>query len=112
MLDKAKVNYSRVTIFQASVIEEILEELKINRYEITIASMDSINMYHSIKISTINKAVRLFTKLLTTSAWSSSALGWDLTWSPLTGGITNTTVLRREKNGYQFVDKNRQSLPT
>ena len=65
MLDKGKVNYSRVSIVQAYDLNERLEELKIKRDEVTIASVDAINMYPSIKISTIKKAVRFFARKLT-----------------------------------------------
>ena len=45
ILDKGKVNYSRISIFQASEIKERLKELKINRDEVTTASVDAINLY-------------------------------------------------------------------
>ena len=41
--------------------------MKIKRYEVTIASVDAINMYPSIKLSTIKKIVRLFTRKLTSA---------------------------------------------
>ena len=44
MLDKGKVNYSHVSIVQASYLKERLEKLKINRGKVTIASVDAINM--------------------------------------------------------------------
>ena len=65
MLDKAKVNHSRVSIVQAYNLRKIIEELKVKRDEVTIASVDTINMYLSTKLSTIKKAVRLFTRKLT-----------------------------------------------
>ena len=65
MLDKGKVNYSRVSIVQAYDLNERLEELKIKRDEVTIVSVDAINMYPSIKLSTIKKAVRLFSRNIT-----------------------------------------------
>ena len=37
------------------------------REEVTIASVDDINMYPSIKIATIKKAVRFFAITLTTA---------------------------------------------
>ena len=36
MLDKAKVNYSHISIFQAYDLEDILEDLKIERDGVTI----------------------------------------------------------------------------
>ena len=64
LLDKGKVNYSRVYIVQSSDLKERLEVLKIKIDEVTIASVDAINMYLSIKISTIRRVVRLFTREL------------------------------------------------
>ena len=43
-LDKGKLNYSRDSIVQASDLEERLEELGVKREEVSIASLDAINM--------------------------------------------------------------------
>ena len=67
MLEKAKLNYSCVTIAQAYDLNETLEELKIKRYGATIELVDVVNMYPSIKIATIKKKLRLFTRVLTAS---------------------------------------------
>ena len=48
-LDKGKVNYSRDSIVQASDLKERLEELEVKIEEVTIASVDAISMYPSIK---------------------------------------------------------------
>ena len=64
-LDKGKVNYSQVSIVHTSNLKEILEELNIKRDEVKIALVDTINMYLSIKIATIRKAVRFFARKLT-----------------------------------------------
>ena len=64
-LDKGKVNYSQVSIVQASDLKERLEKLNIKRNEATIASVDTINMYPSIKLATIWKAVIFFARKLT-----------------------------------------------
>ena len=66
-LDKGKVNYSRFSIVQASDLKEGLEEKKLVREEVTISSVEAINMYPSIKIATIKKAVRFFARTLTTA---------------------------------------------
>ena len=66
MLDKGKLNYLRFSIVQASELNEITEELKIERDKVMIASVDVINMYLSVKLLTIKKAVRFFAKKLTT----------------------------------------------
>ena len=59
------MNYSRVYIFQESYLKERPERLKLKRGEVTIASVDAINMYPSIKLSTIKKAGRSFAIKLT-----------------------------------------------
>ena len=59
------MNYSRVSIVRASELKEILEELKVKKDKVTIASFDTINMYLSIKLSTIKKAVNFFSRKLT-----------------------------------------------
>ena len=59
------MKYSRVSIVQASYLKERLEELEVERDEVTIASVDDINMYPSIKILTIKKSVRFFAIKLT-----------------------------------------------
>ena len=57
-LEKDKVNYSRDSIVQASYLNKILEELEVKREELTMTSVDAINVYTSIKLATIIKAVR------------------------------------------------------
>ena len=59
------MRYSRVSIVQASDLKERLEELKIKRDEVKIASVDAINMYPYIKLTTIRKALILFARKLT-----------------------------------------------
>ena len=54
------------SIVQASDQKEILEEKKLVREEVTIASVDAISMYPSINLATIKKAVRFFARTLTT----------------------------------------------
>ena len=44
-----------------------MEEKKFVREEVTISSVDTINMYPSIKLATIKKAVRFFARTLTTA---------------------------------------------
>ena len=78
MLDKAKVNYSRFTIVQASDLKEKLEEIGVNRDKLTIALIDAVNMYPSIKIKTIKKAVRYFTKGLTAATKKTTNLCLEL----------------------------------
>ena len=63
-LDKGKLNYSQVYIVQASDLKERIEELKVKRDKVTIASVDAISIYLSIKLTTIRKLVRFFARKL------------------------------------------------
>ena len=76
--DKVKVNYSRNSIVQASYLKENLEEMGLNKEEVTIASVDAINMYPSIKLATIKKEVRFFARKLTTEVKKTINLCLDL----------------------------------
>ena len=78
MLDKGKVNYSRVSIVQASDLKNRVEELKIKRDEVTIASVGAFIMYPSIKLSTIKKIMRLFASKLTAATNKTINLCLDL----------------------------------
>ena len=54
-----------ISIIQESDLKERLEEMKIKRDEVTIASFDAISMYPCMKLATIRKAVRFFARKLT-----------------------------------------------
>ena len=84
-LDKGKVNYSRDYIVQASYLKERLEELGVKREEVTIASVDVINMYPLIKLATIRKSVRYFSRKLTsqTKKTNQHLLGPYILWYEL-----------------------------
>ena len=77
-LDKGKVNYSRNSIVQASDLKETLEELGLKKEEATIALVDVINMYPSIKLVTIKKAVIFFARKLTSEVKKKINLCLDL----------------------------------
>ena len=81
-LDKGKVNYSRHSIVQASDMKETLEYIRLNKEEVTIDAVDVVNIYPSIKLAGIKRAVRYFVRTLTretkkqsTFVWTSSNLG-------------------------------------
>ena len=59
------MNYSQDSIVQASGLKERIKELGVKKEEIMIASVYAINMYPSIKLVTIRKAVRYFARKLT-----------------------------------------------
>ena len=65
-------------IYQASKMKETLEELVLKREEATIASVDAINMYPSIKLATIRKGVRYFERKLTRDTKKTINLCLDL----------------------------------
>ena len=65
MLDKVKVSYWRVTIFQVAYLKGNFEEIGIRIDKVTLSSIHAINMYPPIKIATIKKTVRYFLKVLT-----------------------------------------------
>ena len=44
MMEKTKVNYSCLSIVQASSLKEILEKLELKRDKVTIESVDAHNM--------------------------------------------------------------------
>ena len=50
-------NYSHVTSVQASDLKQRPEELEINIDGVKIVSLDAVNIYLSIKLTTIIKAV-------------------------------------------------------
>ena len=55
------------SILQASDLKDRLEEKKLAREEVTIASVDAINMCPLIKLAKIKKALRFFAITLTTA---------------------------------------------
>ena len=72
------MNYSRVSIVQSSDLKERLEELKIKRDKATIASVDAIDMYPSIKLSTNRKSVRFSARKLTAATKKTTNLCLEL----------------------------------
>ena len=46
--------------------------------KVTIASIDSVNMYPSIKLTTINRPMRYFTKILTTGTKKTIILSLEI----------------------------------
>ena len=76
--DKGRVNYSRNSIVQDSYLKETLEEMGLKKEEVTIASVDAIKMYPSIKLATIKKAVRFFARKLTSEVKKTINLCLDL----------------------------------
>ena len=72
------MNYSRNSIVQASELKETLKKLGLKKEEVTIASVDAINIYPSIKLETIKKAVIFFARKLTSEVKKTINLCLDL----------------------------------
>ena len=65
------------TVFRV-LLKETLEEMGLKKEEVTIASLDAINIYPLIKLATIKKAVRFFARKLTSEVKKTINLCLDL----------------------------------
>ena len=68
IFDKNKVNYSRLTIVQASDLHKEIDVLftTLDPNQSTIISFDAENMYPSIKYALVEEAIDYFSKKLNT----------------------------------------------
>ena len=107
MLDKGKVNYSYSSIIQASDLKKRLEEQKIKRDKVTIASVAAIIMYPLIKISTIERNVRFFARKLTAENMKTIKLYLELIHSGMSSALITFDVKYYE---YQGGEKEEQRL--
>ena len=64
ILKKNEINYIKFTIVQASQVKEEWEILNWKINEVTIASIDAVAMYPSIKFPLVKKAISYFTRNL------------------------------------------------
>ena len=62
VLDSNNVKYAKRTIVQSSHLKCQLEELKLKAGQHTIASLDTINMYPSIKFKLIKKPIYYYSE--------------------------------------------------
>ena len=84
-----------------------MEEKKLVREAVTIASVDAINMYASIKLATIKRAVRLFARTLTTAIKKSINLCLEL----IHFGMSSTLIcFNGEYYEYHRGEKSEQGL--
>ena len=74
IFEQNEINYTKLTIFQASHVKEEWEILNCKRNEVTIASIDSVAMYPSIKFHLVKKAISYFTRNLPKSQQSTVKL--------------------------------------
>jgi len=62
IFDKNEIVYDRTTIIQASDLKGKLEKLNLKQNEVTIASIDAVDMYPSIKYKLVVQAVNFFAR--------------------------------------------------
>jgi hypothetical protein len=60
IFDEKGMNYKSFTIIQAIEVKKKLELLGINKKNVTIASIDAVNMYPSIKFKLVREAIHFF----------------------------------------------------
>ena len=63
-LEENEINYTKFTIVQASKVKEEWEVLNWKINEVTIASMDAVEMYPLIKLPLVKKSILYFTRNL------------------------------------------------
>eukprot|EP00957_Ditylum_brightwellii_P145230 11061316-Ditylum_brightwellii.AAC.2 len=62
MLDNHAIDYSKHTIVQSSNLKGKLERCNLKCNEVTIISLDIINMYHLVWVKLIQKALQYYAK--------------------------------------------------
>ena len=62
VLDDHGVNYAKYTIIQSSDMKEKLEKLELKRNKVTLMSLDIVNMYPSVRVKLIRKALHYYAK--------------------------------------------------
>eukprot|EP00957_Ditylum_brightwellii_P183494 13977360-Ditylum_brightwellii.AAC.1 len=62
VLDNNKVNYSRFPIIQALDLKEMLEELKVQRSDVTMMLLDIENMYPLVRLALIQNALTYYSQ--------------------------------------------------
>ena len=100
ILEKNEINYTKFTIFQASQVKEDWEILNWKRNEVTIASIDAVAMYPSIKFPLVKKAISYFPKNLPRSQQSTVKLCLKL----IAFGMSYTLLTFEEKY-YEYGEK-------
>ena len=99
-MEKNEINYTKLTIVQASQVKEEWEILNWKRNEVTIASIYSVAMYPSIKFPLVKKAISYFTRNLPKSQKSNVKLCLEL----IAFGVSSTLLIFEDKY-YEYGEK-------
>eukprot|EP00957_Ditylum_brightwellii_P030119 2279535-Ditylum_brightwellii.AAC.1 len=78
ILDDHGVNYTKHTIIQSADLKEKLEACNLKRDNITLMLLDIVNMYPSIRVKLIKKALRYYAKNLPAEARETINLCMDI----------------------------------
>jgi hypothetical protein len=99
---KNEINFQNKTITQASDMKEKVEKLGINKNKNTVMSFDAVDMYPSIKLDLINKAVKWYTRNLNREDQNKVKTCLEL----LKFGM-NSTILAFKGQYYEYFGNNR-----
>ena len=99
-MEKNEINYTKFTIVQASQVKEEWYILNWKRNEVTIASIDAIAIYPSIKFPLVKKAISYFTGNLPKSQQSTIKLC-----PKLIAFWVSSTLLTFEDKYYEYGEK-------
>ena len=99
-MEKNEINYKTFTIVQASQVKDEWEILNWKRNEVTIASIDAVAMYPSIKFPLVKKAILYFTRSLPKNQQSNVKLCLKL----IAFGMSST-LLTFEDKYYEYCEK-------
>eukprot|EP00957_Ditylum_brightwellii_P098473 7502150-Ditylum_brightwellii.AAC.1 len=78
VLDDHRVNYAKHTIVQSSNLKEKLEKYGLKRNEVTLMSLEIVNMYPSVWVTLICKAFNHYAKNLPATARETIDLCMDI----------------------------------
>ena len=100
ILEKNDINYTKFTIVQASQVKVEWEILNWKGNEVTIASIDAVAIYPSIKFTLVKKAISYFTRNLPKSQQPTVKLCLKL----IAFGMSST-LLKFEEKYYEYGEK-------
>eukprot|EP00957_Ditylum_brightwellii_P073841 5610670-Ditylum_brightwellii.AAC.1 len=88
VLDNHGVNYAKHTIIQSSDLKEKLEKLGLKQNEVTLMPLDIVNMYPSIRVKLIQKALSHYARDLPEKAKETINMCMDIVQS----GMKSTLI--------------------
>ena len=100
ILKNNDINYTKFTIVQVSQVKEEWEILNGKRNEFTIASIDAVSIYLSMKFPLLKKAISYFTRNLPKIQKSTVKLCLKL----IAFGVRSTLLAFKEKY-YEYGEK-------